>query len=268
MPSPLSNHLTVTLPDRLIGEVDEGLVAKLLASISYDTSSGATTAVGTDGTFRIGSLRGRHSKEQAEFIGLTARRGALNRARQEAAERLEEARAVLSRSEAERAEHRASLDEVVHHRSELPITNGILTALAKADAAAGADMVAGAEKAAAAERVAEAEQANQSAHRMPSSGWRRRSALPADRDGLHAVGRDLDELSSVLDRCRSGVNTLRRSVEDWRSAAGRRRTATGDLGTERDALAKNRVEAQQRTRPPRHHRGQRRRGVRRGRGHA
>ena len=237
VPSPLSNHLTVTLPDRLIGEVDEGLVAKLLESISYDTSSGATTAVGTDGTFRIGSLRGRHSKEQAEFIGVTARRAALDRARQEAAERLEEARAVLSRSEAERAEHRASLDEAARHRSELPATNGILTALAKADAAADADMVAGAEKAAAAEGAAAAEQAA-----IGASDALQRVAttlgLPADRDGLRAVGRDLDELSSVLDRCRSRLDALRRSVDDWRSAAGRWRTATDDLCTERDALAR------------------------------
>ena len=237
VPSPLSNHLTVTLPDRLIGEVDEGLVAKLLGSISYDTSSGATTAVGTDGTFRIGSLRGRHSKEQAEFIGVTARRAALDRARQEAAERLEQARAVVSRSEAERAEHRASLDEAVRHRSGLPATNGILTALAKTDAAADADAVAGAEKAAAAERAAEVERAaigaSDALQRVATT-----LSLPADRDGLHAVGRDLDELSSVLGRCRSGVNTLRRSVDDWRSAAGRWRTATDDLGTERDALAR------------------------------
>ena len=237
VPSPLSNHLTVTLPDRLIGEVDEGLVAKLLGSISYDTSSGATTAVGTDGTFRIGSLRGRHSKEQAEFIGVTARRAALDRARQEAAERLEQARAVVSRSEAERAEHRASLDEAVRHRSELPATNGILTALAKADAAADADAVAGAEKTAAAERAAEAERAaigaSDALQRVATT-----LSLPANRDGLHAVGRDLDELSSMLDRCRSGLNTLRRSVQDWRSAAGRWRTATGDLCTERDALAR------------------------------
>ena len=237
VPSPLSNHLTVTLPDRLVGDVDEGLVAKLLESISCDTSSGATTAVGTDGTFRIGSLSGRHSKEQAEFIGVTARRGALDRARQEAAERLEQARAVVSRSEAERADHQASLDEAVQHRSELPATNRILTALAEADAAADTDTVAGAEKAAAAERAAEAEResigASDALQRVATT-----LALPADRDGLHAVGRDLGELSSVLDRCRSRLDTLRRSVDDWRSAADRRRTAVGDLGTEQDALVR------------------------------
>ncbi len=237
VPSPLSSHLTVTLPDRLVGEVDEGLVAKLLESISCDTSSGATSAVGTDGTFRIGSLRGRHSKEQAEFIGVTARRAALDRARQEAAARLEQARAVVSRSDADRAEHRATLDEAVRHRSELPATNRILTALAEADAAADADTLAGAEEAAAAERVREAEResigASDALQRVATT-----LALPVDRDGLHAVGRDLDELSSVLDRCRSHLDALGRSVDDWRSAAGRRRTATGDLGTERDALAR------------------------------
>ena len=175
VPSPLSSHLTVTLPDRLIGEVDEGLVAKLLESISCYTSSGATTAVGTDGTFRIGSLSGRHSKEQAEFIGVTARRAALDRARQEATERLEQARAVVSRSEADRADRQTSLDEAVQHRSELPTTNRILTALAEADAAAGADD-GGRGREGSSGRAGGGGRAggNRSARRTHSSGWRRR----------------------------------------------------------------------------------------------
>lgn len=46
--SPLSDLLTVTVPDRLIGVVNVGLVGKLLDSISADPSTGAATARSTE----------------------------------------------------------------------------------------------------------------------------------------------------------------------------------------------------------------------------
>ena len=88
VPSPLSEYLTVQIPDRLVGEVDGGLVTKLLDSISWDTRTDAANVVAADGSFRVGSLRGRHSKRRAEFIGPGARREALERARIEATEHL------------------------------------------------------------------------------------------------------------------------------------------------------------------------------------
>ena len=237
VPSPLSDCLTVTVPDRLIGEVDEGLVAKLLESISWDTSSDAATAVGVDGAFRVGSLRGRYSKERAEFIGVTARRAALERARSEAAERLEQALAVVARCEAERAGHVASLDEARLYRSELPSTARIVKALAAVDAATDSDGVAEAERAEAAGCAAQAVRIS-----IDASNALQRVAvtleLPPDRAGLHAVRRELRELTSALEQCRSQLDVLRRSVDDWRSAVGRWSATIDDLDTERGTLAK------------------------------
>ena len=234
---PLSDHLTVTVPERVVGEADEGLVAKLLESISCDTSSDAAAAVGTDGTFRVGSLRGRHAKERAEFIGVTARRAALDRARQEAAETLASARAAVAAGEAERARHSDSLENAQRQRSALPVTGQILTALAEAAAATAAAADAETEKAAATGRAAEAERAASEA----SNALQRVAttlALPADRGGLDEVRQDLTELTSVLDRCRSRSGALQRSLDEWRSAADRWRVASADLQSERGELAK------------------------------
>ena len=237
VPHPLSDCLTVTVPDRLVAEVDEGLVAKLLESISCDIRGDAATAVAADGAFRVGSLRGRHSKERAEFIGVTARRAALDRARREAGESLEQAQAVVARSEAEQASCKASLEEAQRRKSELPATDAIVTALADFDAATAAFDGAEAEQAAAAERAAEAEResadASNGLHRVATT-----LRLPADRDGLNAVRGDLRELKSALERCRSRIEALRRSVDDWGRAAGRWRTAVEDLGAEQGELAR------------------------------
>lgn len=232
---PLSDCLTVTVPDRLVGEVDEGLVDKLLESISCDIRSDAATAVAADGAFRIGSLRGLHSKERAEFIGATARRAALDRARREAGETLERAQAVVARREAEQAGRQASLEEAQRRRSELPVTDAIVTALADFDAATAAFDAAEAERAAAAERASEAEResadASNALHRVATT-----LQLPADRDRLTAVRGDLREMKSALERCRSRIEALRRSVDDWGRAAGRWRTAVDDLGAEQGEL--------------------------------
>lgn len=237
VPRPLSDCLTVTVPDRLVGEVDGGLVAKLLESISCDIRGEAATAVAADGAFRVGTLRGRHSKERAEFIGVTARRAALDRARREAGETLERAQTVVARSEAERAGLKASLEEAQRRRSELPATDAIVTALAAFDAATAACDGAEAERAAAAEHAAEAEResadASNALHRTATT-----LRLPADRAGLTAVRGDLRELKTALERCRSRIEALRRSVDDWGRAAGRWQTTVDDLGAEQGELAR------------------------------
>ena len=134
VPSPVSDYLTVQVLDRLVGEVDEGLVAKLLDSISWDIRTDAANVIAPDGSFRVGSLRGRHSKSRAEFIGPTARRAALDRARIEATERLTQARSVVAGSVVELAGHKTTLGRVSQHRSILPTTGGIIRAEAEAEA--------------------------------------------------------------------------------------------------------------------------------------
>ena len=234
---PLSDVLTVTVPDRLIGVVDAGLVGKLLDSISSDPSTGAATAAGTDGSFRVGALEGRHTKAHAEFIGVTARREALDRERRAAGEMLERALTAVAATETELAALEGLLAEARRLQSELPGTGEIAAAAGAVDVATVAAEEAEAEKQKAAEQAESAERAAVAA----SDGLRRRAvtlSLPADAEGLAAFGADLGELESTLERCGSRAATTGRSVEGWSAAVARWRTATEDHRNEKAELAR------------------------------
>ena len=235
--SPLSDLLTVTVPDRLVGAVNVSLVGKLLDSISADLSTGAATAAGTDGSFRVGALEGRHRKERAEFIGATARREALARDRRAAAEALEQALAVVVATEAELGDLSDLLDEARRLQAELPGTGEIASAAGAVDAATATAEEAEAARQQAAERVGAAERAASAA----SDELRRRAvtlSLPADHDGLAAFRTDLGDLESILERCRSRTGTAARSVESWSAAVARWRSATEDHHNEQADLAR------------------------------
>lgn len=236
VPSPLSDLLTVTIPGRLIGAVDAGLVAKLLDSVSCDASAGTATAAGTDGAFRVGALKGRHSKERAELIGATARREALERDRRAAAEALEQARSVASDTEAELVAHTESVEQAHQIRAELPGTSEIDEATGALDAAAAADADARAARRDAAQHSSKAEQESSTA----SDELQRMAvtlSLPRDRRGFEAVRAELGELEATLERCRSRVSATARSAESWSSAALRWRSADQDRRDETADLA-------------------------------
>ena len=232
---PLSDYLTVTVPNLLFGDVDEGLVAKLLESISCDLSSDTSTAVALDGAFGVGSLRGRHTKKRAEFIGMTARRAALDRARQDAAERLAQARAIVTGSETEQSECRSSLNQARRHQSSLPTIDEITVASARVDdASQGADEAEG-KRVAATQQAAEAE--NQCIH--ASNALQREAttlALPADRAGLSTARNELGEMQTELRQCLSQLTALVRSIEGWGHSGDRWRTETDDLDAEKAEL--------------------------------
>ena len=237
VPNPLSGLLTVTVPERLIGVVDHGLVGKLLDSISCDTAGDASTAAGVDGTFRIGALEGRHSKERAEFIGATARREALERARRAAAVALEQALAVVATTEGELAAVRDSLAGARRLRSELPGTGEVVEAAAALDAATETAEVA---EAARRRAAAEAQQAERAAS-AASDELRRRAvtlSLPADDDGLASVRTELNDCESTLEHCRFRTAATARSTAGWSSAVARWRSACEDRHKEQAELAR------------------------------
>ena len=237
VPSPLSDLLSVTVPDQLIGVVDAGLVGKLLDSISSDPSTGAATAAGADGNFRVGALEGRHRKKRAEFIGVTARREALARERRAAAEALQRALAAVARSEAELSDLNDLLTEARRLQSELPGTAEIAAAAGAVEEATATAEEAETARQNAAERAEEAERAAGAA----SDELRRRAVtlgLPADGEGLASFGADLNELGTILDRCRSRTSAIARSVEGWSEAVARWRSATEEQRNERADLAR------------------------------
>ena len=236
--SPLSELLAVTIPPRLEGEVDEGSIRKLLESISYDPASDAAALATLDGTFRVGSLRGVHRKERAEHIGSTARRAALGQARAEARNRLDEVNDAIRLSRDELAGHQESLQTAKQQRSILPSTEAILSARARVAEAATAldETVARRDEAAA--RAAQAElaltKASDNLHRTATT-----LSLPQDSRALTTFERDLNETDSTLQRCRSRLGVLGRSLHEWRRARARWRAAV-------EALEHERVELRQR----------------------
>ena len=239
--SPLSDCLAVTVPDRLIDRVEPASVIRLLQSVSSDPLSDAATVAATDGSFSIGALHGRHSKDRPEFIGTTARREALERERREASALLVSALSVMSDSETELARQRSSLEQAHGLQQRLPSNAAILGAAAEAAAATRAVDEAVAIRDAAATGRDEAERASAAAsdelHRIAVT-----LQLPRDRPGCEAVRGELRALAAGLDRCRSLAEALTRSSDSWRGAAARWRAAAEDVHAERDALL--RIEAE------------------------
>ena len=233
--NPLSDLLTVTVPKRLEGAVDEGSIRKLLESVTYDPSSDEATLATLDGAFRVGSLRGRHRKDHAEHIGATARRAALRKARAEAQSRLEEAKAAVRHSLAELDGHRESRRTAQRQRASLPATAAILNAQAAVDAAVAALEEAVARRDEAAGAAAEAERALSGAsdalHRMATS-----LSMPRDSHGLGAFKRDLAEAETALRQCGSQARALSRSVKEWKRACDRWRAAAEALDANRAEL--------------------------------
>ena len=235
--SPLSDCVDVTVPDRLSNRVDAHSVVRLLESISSDTSSNAANVVSTDGSFRVGALHGRHCKDRAEFIGATARQEALDRERLEASNLLGAALATVRGSETELALHRSSLEEAQELRERLPSNLAIIEATADVAAAAHAADSATADRDAAAASRDDAERASIEAsnelHRIAVT-----LQLPQDRPSLETVRVELRDLRSGLERCRSLLEALTRSIDDWRGAAARWQAASDDLRAERGTLSR------------------------------
>lgn len=116
---PLSDLLVVTVPESAT-DVDPAGVAAVLASISTSPSDTTDSAVAVDGSFRLGALRGRHHKERAEYIGVTARRELLQRLRAEARSELGRRRALLAATETAAAAERDTLRALADHRRAEP----------------------------------------------------------------------------------------------------------------------------------------------------
>ena len=233
--SPLSELLTVTVPQRLEGEVDLDSIRKLLESISFDPSSGAGALAAPDGAFRVGSLRGVHRKERAEHIGSTARRASLDKARAEARFRLDEAKNAVRVSREELETHRESQQAARRQRSTLPSTEAILSARAAVEAATAALDEAVARRDEAARIASEAEwalaRASDALHRTATT-----LSLPRDSQGLAAFESDLVETDSTLQHCRSRLGVLERSVRLWRRCCDRWRDTVAALENDRDEL--------------------------------
>ncbi|WP_428121676.1 TIGR02680 family protein [Candidatus Poriferisodalis sp.] len=210
---PLRRLLRPAVPAALAGSIDESVVARLLDSISCDVNAEGFTVAASDGSFRSGLLRGRHSKERAELIGAAARRDALERERAAARLELETLQAEVQRLVDLSDRQQESLDDLHRHRAALPDTSGIEHAAGAADTAASELAAAEARHGDAAHDAAQAERAVNDA----DTALRRTAttlSLPRDRSELDSVAAEVAEFDRLVSSCVAGLTTLQRSVQE------------------------------------------------------
>ncbi|MDI9919118.1 TIGR02680 family protein, partial [Rhodococcus sp. IEGM 1379] len=123
-------------------EVSDAQVQAILESISLvesvDESTASSVAIGVDGRFWQGVIRGRHVKSDAEYIGTTARarRRAARITEIDAA--LDELAAAVDAANALVAQTNQQLSQITLAAKELPKTGSILRALKSVAESAGA----------------------------------------------------------------------------------------------------------------------------------
>lgn len=218
---PLGALVTVTVPDDLHGSVDAQALAAVLAAISTDPADlvasveDRPTVVTTAGEFRTGVLRGRHHKAEAEHVGVTARRAALERRRAEVAAQLDQARAAVERTDAGLAAVEAALDQVIALRRALPPPAAVTAAVARAEHAedelGAARQRRQARQAALAAADAAHGDAVDAAHRMAAT-----LGLAHDRAGLRRIEVTLGRVTGQCDLLRGTLVSLARAVGRWR----------------------------------------------------
>lgn len=111
--------------------IDAALIDQVLVTVAYGPTAvgtGASAAIGADGSFVLGPLRGRAAKDQAEHLGAAAR--AARRAR-----RLAEVRDALDAVAARQAEIDAALDRLAARSAALDADLAAFPSAAALDAA-------------------------------------------------------------------------------------------------------------------------------------
>ncbi|MER6677920.1 TIGR02680 family protein [Streptomyces sp. NPDC000983] len=194
------------------------------------TGALAESAIGTDGFWRLGVARGRHTKQAAEYVGAEVRAETRRLALAELDRQLADIQAQMARLEHDVrviAEHRAQVADVLRRPpSGRPLTDAwarlteaehTVQALAAKAAAAAREAEGARARAVAARREAEA---TASAHDLPVAP----AALDSVRLCLDRLGTGAGRLRRRLGVVAASTDAHRRSREDY----GRALTSTGE----------------------------------------
>jgi uncharacterized protein (TIGR02680 family) len=237
----LSRHLRLAVPDELRDRVDLATVVAITDAISTDpedlTAEADVPVITVDGRFRAGALRGRHTKAEAEHVGVGARRAALERQRAAVAVELDDARAVLARTDGELAERRERLDDVAALRSAMPPQGAVTDAVT--DAAVAELALDQARDALHLRRGERIDADRQHAEAVDSAG--RTAAdhgLPVDRAGLDQVAAGINEARGTCAAVEGTLAALVRSVAGWIGQGVACDRAADDLQAARAKLAR------------------------------
>jgi uncharacterized protein (TIGR02680 family) len=216
--APLSGLLIVTVPEAVQPEIDPGAVAKVLDSISTDLGTTADTIVSVTGEFRIGALRGRYAKPEAEHVGVTARRAAMERRRISAERDLAAADTVLAATELDLVARTSHIAQLERHRDALPTTRIVDSAQDRASDA-GLQLDGAREKEGqAATRVRIADEAHAAAV-TEATRVAGTHQLPMERDHLMATLETLRDVTTLCREANTAAGALARSHRDWHARA-------------------------------------------------
>ncbi len=225
---PLSEYLTISLPDKLSDVPTVQQVQAVLESVSTHLESDSATVVTTEGQFRLGVLTGRHEKANAEFVGVSARRRQLERLRREAA-------AQVELSEQAQAEALATLDAARQLLQDLRKLRETLPALTAVDQAQAAAIALEDELDKARERLAQRDsivvEAESRMTVVDDECQRicRNLELPHDAAGIDKVERVLQAMQSQLTSAIRQAESVAEAGRDWLLAVDRWRTEQADL---------------------------------------
>lgn len=203
------------------------------ADPAADAETGPHTVIGTDGSWRLGITRGRHTKQTAEYVGAEVRAETRRRALADIDRRLSEV-------EGELEERRHALRILTDHRDQVdrtlrrpPSARGLTDAWARtAEAERAAESLA-----------AQASTAAREAHRARARAVaaRRETEATANAQGLPADPAALETVRLALDRLGQGTRQLRRRIRAVLSTAESHRGSRTDY--ERAASARREAEA-------------------------
>lgn len=204
-----------------------GVIDGILRAISTDPTAGTSTVITADGEFHIGAVRGRHTKPEAEHIGVTARRAALERQRAENALALEQAKAQQDRLAADVEAAQAALEEALALRGAIPSDQSLLTALWRRNEAD--DTLEKTEGQLRVRRsqleVAEQKHAEAVTHARVTAV---RLSLPTTLEELRGIRGELEGIIPASREAQDGLARLARAVERWRERCEEWRAARAD----------------------------------------
>jgi uncharacterized protein (TIGR02680 family) len=227
VPGPLSTLLRPDIPDDDTQTEMLHTVERILRAISTDLTTDAPTVVTVDGEFRLGAVRGRHVKQEAEHIGLTARRAALERQRAESALALEQAQMQRDRVASDLQVACAALDEALALRARVPSDQTLHGALwRRTEAERALERTEEQLRLRRSElQAAEQRHSDAVAHARATAA---RLSLPTALDELRDLRADLWRAIPDCREAQRELGHLARAVESWRDRGSDWRAARAD----------------------------------------
>ncbi|MET9384344.1 TIGR02680 family protein [Streptomyces sp. NPDC002928] len=208
---------------RPVAAPDSGVTAEqvesALRAVALVTEVGpgttADSAVGTDGSWQLGVVRGRHTKQTAEYVGAQVRAETRRRALAELDRQLAAVQERLTEQESGLrilTEHRRQVADTLSHP---PTARRLTDAWARAaEAERTAQVLAG--KASGAAREAEQARARAVAARRDTEATASANDLPVDPSALDSVRLALDRLGTGTERLRRRLRAVASSADGHR----------------------------------------------------